>query len=176
MVIPDTVIYYSDSAMTVFSPGSLLIARATITNKYENLLEGPERVNGTISVQSFGIAPRTVVIPLVRGNLMRPPIFQGNIALAPGRAAELSTLWTPIASDGRLIFEGTPFVNLSDSARVYGPLTCEAWSDVQLFERVQPIRFGGIQYTMVFKVIFIPSAVERKLTPPIGSTGSSPWE
>ena len=104
------------------------------------------------------------MIPLARGNLVRLPIFQGNIALAPGSAAELATLWTPIATDGKLIFEGTPFVVLSDSARVFGPLTCEAWSDVQLFERVQPIRFGGIQYAMVFKVIFIPSAVERKLT------------
>jgi len=108
-------------------------------------------VQGTITVQSFSQIPRVMLVQLTTGNLLQPPVFQGNIAVPPGGSAQFSTLWLPYATDGEIVFEGLPFT-VGGGARIYGPITFQATAEVQIFERVQPIRFGDLEFTRVFRV------------------------
>ena len=104
-----------------------------------------------IIVQSFAQIPRTLTIPLTTGNLLKPPVFQGNIAVSPGSRAEFSELWLPYATDKKIVFEGLPSTRVGN-ADFYGPVRFLASAEVQLFERVQPIRFGSLEFTRVFMV------------------------
>ena len=151
--VPDTVLMYTTSAWTNFYPASTLIAEMKLTNVYDDLLEGEALVQGSMMLQSGGTVPRTLVIPLAPGNLLTPPIFQGNVALPPGESADFSTLWTPLCTDGKMLFEGTPYVAEGDSGRIYQPLDCLLSGEGQIFEKVQSIKIEGEMVRLVFRVL-----------------------
>jgi hypothetical protein len=135
-----------------YSVSGALIMNVTVTNAHDDLLEGEAFVDGLVTVQSFSEIPRALTIPLTTGNLLAPPVFQGNVALAPGASAVFSTLWIPFATDGTIVFEGLPYVTV-DGAKIYGPIDFLPSVDVQIFERVQPIQFEGEMFTIAFRVV-----------------------
>lgn len=148
---PDTVLLRYDQDLDMYFLESLLAFNVRVTNQLEDLLQGAAQVEGTITVHAISDIPRVVNVPLRTGNLLQPPVFQGNIALPPGRSAEFSTLWLPIAVDGEMVFEGlTPTPGPGGS--YYGPITFIAEARVQLFERVQPITFGNLTFQRIFNV------------------------
>ncbi|HCV43226.1 MAG TPA: hypothetical protein DGH68_07055 [Bacteroidetes bacterium] len=148
---PDTLEGYWDPLVQQYFINTPAILHATIRNVYDNLLQGEAHVEGQIVIQSFGAAPRTFLVPLSTGDLRKPPVFQGNIALPPDSAAEFSVLWLPISTDGHYAFVGYPHY-VQGGAEYYGPIGFLASAEVQLFQRVQPIRFGQLQFQLVFKV------------------------
>jgi len=148
VVSPDTVIVFlTQAGYFVNSP---LILNVNLTNIHDDLLSGPAKVEGLVTVQSFSEIPRTMIITLTTGNLLGPPVFQGDISLPPGSSATFSTLWTPFAVDGSIVFEGLPFVE-ANGKKYYGPITFLPNAEVQIFDQVQPIRFEGAQFILVFE-------------------------
>jgi hypothetical protein len=148
---PDTVALHYDEGTHQYFLNSVLFFNVDVTNVYQNLLSGDALVNGTITIQSFGEIPRVLVVPLTTGNLVQPPVFHRTISLAPGKKAEFTSRWIPYATDGNIVFEGLPSTVVG-SARYYGPITFLASAEVQLFERVQPIKFGHLEFRLVFRV------------------------
>jgi len=152
VVVPDTVQVYFDAASQQYYLNSQMIFNVTVTNMHDDLLEGEALVSGVITAQSFSQIPRVVLIPLTTGNLLQPPVFQGNIAISPGGVASFSTLWIPYATDGEIVFKDLPF-STDGTDKFYGPVAFSASAEVQLFERVQPIVFGAAEFTLVFREI-----------------------
>jgi len=147
---PDTVVVTISMVGTFLS--SVLRYDVNVINNYDNLLQGEAYVNGQVVVQSFGDVPRTCLIPLKRGDLRKPPVFQGNIALAPDSSAAFSAFWFPLATDGKMVWEDLPYSGINP--RFYGPIQFVASSEVQIFSRVQAIRSGQIEFALVFKVTY----------------------
>jgi hypothetical protein len=145
---PDTALVTVDQTGTYLS--SLMRFDVNVINSYDNLLQGEARVNGQIVVQSFGNIPRTCLLPLTQGNLGRPPVFQGNIALGPDSSADFSAFWFPLATDGKMVWEDLPHTGGNPS--YYGPIRFIASAEVQIFDRIQAIRFGQLEFEIVFKV------------------------
>lgn len=152
-VVPDTIEVFQSPDDGSYSMNSSFTFKVTITNLHDDLLEGTAQVGGNISVFTFGAVPRLVVVALTLGDLRRPPVFQGNIALPPGKDAEFDLYWLPIpnANNGHMLFEGESYVE-KDSARVYAPISCIAYATAQLFERVQAAKAGECQFSLVFRV------------------------
>ena len=147
----DTLTVFQDSHSGGYFFADPVIINATLTNIYDDLLQGTARVDGKIIVQSFGQAPRTVVTVLTPADLRSPPQFQGNIALPPGEKALFSAIWIPHATDGSYIFDGLPYVQVGN-AKLYGPISMTAYSDLQIFENVQSLRSPQIQFSLYFSV------------------------
>jgi len=148
IIAPDTVIVYkTKSGYSVNTP---LIMNVTITNSHDDLLQGEALVDGLVTVQSFSEIPRALTVQLTTGNLLAPPVFQRNIALGPGASAQFSTLWIPFGIDDKIVYDGLPYVQ-SASGRIYGPIDFAPAIEVQLFERVQPIKFDGAMFTLTFR-------------------------
>jgi hypothetical protein len=147
--IPDTVNVYFDGANYYFN-GAFVIG-IVVTNVFDDLLQGKALINGRVFLQSFSQVPRAFVVPLSVGDLRSPPVVGGNIAIGPGRQAEFSVLWVPISTDEEVVFAGLPYTEVG-SDRLYGPIDFIAYADIQLFERVQPIRLPSLQFSLVFKV------------------------
>lgn len=149
---PDTVDVYWDSFSHQYSLNSTMVLKVEVTNVHDDLLQGKARVGGRIRVQSFAQIPRVLLVELTNGNLRTPPLFQGNIALGPGKKAEFSELWLPYATDKQIVFEGLSYVE-QGARRIYPPIFFIATADVQLFERVQPVRSSETAFAIVFRVI-----------------------
>lgn len=148
VVSPDTVIVFlTQAGYFVNSP---LIMNVTLINIHDDLLSGPALIDGLVTVQSFSEIPRTMTVTLSTGNLLAPPVFQGDVSLPPGGSATFSTLWTPFAVDGSIVFEGLPFVE-ANGTKYYGPISFLPNAEVQVFEQVQPIQFEGAQFVLVFE-------------------------
>ncbi len=148
---PDTVEGAYDPVTGQYFLNTPIILKAKLTNTYDDLLQGAALVNGTITLQSFSAVPRVCLVPLSTGDMRKPPVFQGNIALGPGTDAEFSVIWLPVATDKKYVFEDIPYT-LVGKDRFYSPITFIAVAEVQIFERVQPIRFGNLEFTVVFKI------------------------
>ncbi len=151
MQSPDTVLLYRDGVTGNYYLSTPMTFRVIVTNTYQDLLQGEARVGEQIVAQSFATVQRTMVVPLTLGSLLRPPVFQNTVALAPQSDAEFSLLWLPIGTDGRWVFEGNPFVNLGGD-QLYGPISFLASADAQIFSRVQPVRTPQIAFTKYFRV------------------------
>jgi hypothetical protein len=147
---PDTVLVYN--IMGVYFINTPLIMNVNVTNRHDDLLQGDALVDGLVIVQSFSEIPRVLLVPLTTGNLLTPPVFQGNIALGPGASAQFSTLWIPFAVDGSIVYGGTSFVQ-TPTGRIYGPIDFIPSVEVQLFERVQPIKFEGQAFSLIFREV-----------------------
>jgi hypothetical protein len=148
---PDTVEGAYDQMSKQYFLNTPIILKAKLTNTYDNLLQGAALVDGTITIQSFCAVPRVCLVKLTTGDMRKPPVFQGAIALGPGTSADFSVIWLPIATDNKYVFEDIPYT-LVGNDRFYSPITFIAVADVQIFERVQPIRFGNLEFTVVFKI------------------------
>ena len=146
---PDTVEAYFDGF--AYYMNTPMIFKVSVTNTYNDLLQGTAQVGGTIVVNSFSQKPRTLTVPITAGNLLAPPVFQGNIAVAPGKQASFSTLWVPYALDKKIVWEGTSYTTIGD-ARYYGPITFIGSADVRLFQKVQAVKTAELQFKAVFKV------------------------
>ena len=149
VIAPDTVIVF------FVQPGSWfvntpLILNVNMTNVHDDLLSGPAQVEGLVTVQSFSAIPRTMTVDLTTGNLLGPPVFQGEISVPPGGSATFSTLWTPYAADGSIVFEGLPFVE-ANGRKYYGPISFLPNAEVQIFEQIQPIKFEGAEFQLLFE-------------------------
>jgi hypothetical protein len=120
-----------------------------LKNLHDDVLQGTALIGARIVVQSFAEIPRMCVVELTRGDLRSPTLFQGSIALPPATAAVFSKLWIPEATDGEMIFTGLPSRVVGDMT-VYGPITCVAWAEAQVFEKVQSQRTPNIQFTIFF--------------------------
>jgi hypothetical protein len=149
---PDTLFCEYDNFAKAWSFGAPLIAIVRVINKYDNLLQGEARAEGHIDFQSFGASPKLIVIPFSHGSLRKPPIFAGNIALAPDSAAEFQTLWIPFATDGKVIWEGNPYVTLPTKEKLYGPIPFLFIGEVRLFDKIQPMKIPETRFSMYFKV------------------------
>jgi hypothetical protein len=57
-----------------------------------------------------------------------------------------------VSVDGTIVFEDLPFVQ-DGGAKIYGPIDFLPSVEVQIFERVQPIQFGGEMFTLTFRVL-----------------------
>jgi hypothetical protein len=154
-VSDDTVSVHRSSTTGDYYFSSTMVLKVEVTNLHDDLLQGPARIDGRITLQSFSQIPRTLVVPLTRGDLRTPPVYQGTIAIPPGSKAEFSILWLPYATDGAVVFEGLPFTQVG-SARFYGPIAFIGSAEVQLFERLQPVRSGSLEFSLVFKVETAP--------------------
>lgn len=151
LTAPDTVDLYLDAMTTIYYLITPMVLSVTVRNTHNDLLEGDALVQGRVVIQSFGEIPRTAVVPLSLGNLRTPPVFQGRIALGPDRKAEFSQLWVPQTTDEKMVFEGwTP--QPAGERVVYGPISFKARAEVQLFERVQPVRSAEYDFARVFRV------------------------
>jgi hypothetical protein len=145
MVSPDTLVAHYDALLDQWFLNTVSVFRIHLTNRHDDILQG----KALIGVQSFGAIPRTCVVELTRGDLESPTLFQGNLALAPGAAAEFSRLWVPQATDGEMIFTDLPST-IVNGMTVYGPITCIAWAEAQIFEKVQSMRTPDMQFTIFF--------------------------
>ncbi len=150
LLAPDTVRAYAPFGGGYFFDNSMAIS-LVVTNVHDDILQGQALVGGSVYLQSFSEVPRAFVVPLTLGDLRTPPVAQGNIALGPGRHAQFSLLWLPYATDGQVVFAGLPYVQIG-SDKIYGPIDFMAYADVQLFERVQPVRVPSIQFRLTFRV------------------------
>jgi hypothetical protein len=146
----DTVEMYFDGLTGQYFINTPMILNVRVINTHDDLLEGEALIDGLMTIQSFSEIPRTMTVPLGTGDLRTPPVFQGNIAIAPDSAAEFSTLWLPIAADGKVVYDGLPFVQVGGS-RVFGPIEFMVSVDVQVFERVQAIRAEGFAFSQIFR-------------------------
>jgi len=148
---PDTVEVLIDrkSGLWLFVSAPITIS-VHVVNRFDDILEGKAQVEGLVTLQSFAEIPRAIAATLVSGHLLRPSIFEGDIALSPGDTAKLSTVVNPIAVDGMLVFEGLP------GGPVFGPIPFIASGTVKVFERVQPVRLREFSFSMVFKQTFVP--------------------
>ena len=149
-VTPDTVDVYFDDRSGLYYVTSQLVFNVTMTNAYNDLLQGEALIDGEVSVQSFSAIPRVVLVHLTPSSLIQPPVFQDGLSIPPGNAASFSTLWIPYATDGKIVFDGLPFTMVG-TAKIYSPISFSATARVQIFERVQPIEFGGIEFSIVFR-------------------------
>jgi hypothetical protein len=149
-VTPDTVDVYFDDRSGLYYVTSQLVFNVTMTNAYNDLLQGEALIDGEVSAQSFSAIPRVVLVPLTPSTLLQPPVFQGGLSLPPGGVASFSTLWIPYGTDGQIVFAGLPFTTVG-TAKLYGPIPFSATARVQIFERVQPVEFGGIEFSIVFR-------------------------
>lgn len=149
---PDTVDVYYNGITQGYYLNSVMVLKVVVTNVHDDLLQGLALVGGRITLQSFGEVPRILVVPLSASNLRTPPLFGGNLALGPGRKAEFTELWLPYSTDSHIVFEGVSYTVVNGD-RVYGPIDFIAFSDVQIFERVQPIRTSPLQFRLVFRVV-----------------------
>jgi hypothetical protein len=149
----DTIDAYFDTQSGQWYLSTPVILSIDITNTYDNLLQGAARVNGMVTIQSFADIPRTMVVQLTLGNLRTPAVFHGDLGLAPGAKAQFSELWLPYCVDGTFVLDGLPYITI-DADRIYGPITFICSAQVQLFERVQPIRFGDFTFTRTFRQRF----------------------
>lgn len=147
----DTVEAVWESFTSQWYFNDVMTFRVEITNVHDDLLEGKARVDGMILVLAFSDIPRATRAPLNTGNLVKPPVFQGNIAIGPGRQAVFSTFWLPVALDGNAVWEGLPFTAVG-AEKIYGPISFLGVAGAQLFERVQPIQFGEIKFELCFRV------------------------
>jgi hypothetical protein len=147
----DTVEGYYDDGFKTYFLNTPIIMGVKLRNTYDNLLQGAAKIRGQTVVQTFSQVPRVCVVPLSLGDLRSPPVFQGNLAIPPGAAADFSFIWLPIATDNKYVFEGVPYT-LIDKVRTYSPIAFVANAEVQVFERVQAIKFGGLGFTVVFKI------------------------
>jgi hypothetical protein len=150
VIAPDTVVVYQleGGAWAVNTP---LILEVSVINAHDDLLQGEALIQGIATIQSFADIPRVVTIPLTMGTLLRPPVFQGDVAIAPADSAVFSTLWLPIDPQGVIVFDGLPFTTANER-KYYGPIDFDASAEVQMFEKVQPIRFGGYFFSLLFEV------------------------
>ena len=144
VVAPDTINVVYDPQSGQWFVNTPLIVNVLVTNSHDDLLQGEALVNGLITIQSFSAIPRTIVVPLSTGSLLQPPVFQGNIAIAPGTSAEFSTLVVPIATDGKMVFEGLP-------GPIFGPIDFIATAEVQIFDHIQPIKIPGYSFVIAFR-------------------------
>lgn len=149
LVSPETLAVHYDALLDQWFLMSPAEFRIRLTNRHDDLLQGTARIAARVVVQTFGAMPRTCVLEFTRGDLRFPTLFQGNLALPPGRSAELSRIWLPIATDGHIVFDGLPSTP-GNGALLYGPVTCIAWAEAQIFERVQPLRTPDIRFAVVF--------------------------
>ena len=147
---PDTVEVHYDGTSRMWFVNTPLTLKVTLTNLHDDLLQGAARINGRITLQSFAQVPRTFVVQLANGNLRAPPIFQGNIALAPGAKAELSELWLPYGVDRSFVLDGLPYITVGTD-RIYSPITFIAFVEVQIFERIQSTKSDPFEFTRVFR-------------------------
>jgi hypothetical protein len=148
---PDTIEGAADPNTGQYYLNTPIILNVLMKNTYDNLLQGTALVKGRLVIQTFSAVPRTCVVTLSTGDLRRPPVFQGNIAIAPDSTALFSLIWVPIGTDNKYVFEGVPYT-LIGNTRFYAPITFLAQAEVQLFERVQAIRFGNLEFKVVFKI------------------------
>ena len=155
-VTPDTVDVYFDDLSGLYYVTSQLVFNVTMTNVYNDLLQGEALIDGEVSAQSFSAIPRVVLVRLTPSTLLQPPVFQGGLSLPPGSTASFSTLWIPYATDGKIVFDGLPFTMVG-TAKLYSPISFSATARVQIFERVQPIEFGQVEFEIVFRDIPIDS-------------------
>jgi hypothetical protein len=149
MISPDTLVAHYDALLDQWFLNTVSVFKIHLTNRHDDILQGKALIGARIVVQSFGAIPRTCVVELTRGDLESPTLFQGNLALAPGAAAEFSRLWVPEATDGEMLFTDLPST-VVNGMTVYGPITCIAWAEAQIFEKVQPIRTPDMQFTIFF--------------------------
>lgn len=152
LTAPDTIQLFLDGVTGTYYLNTPMVLKVVVTNVHDDLLQGRARVQGSITLYSFSQIPRTMTVPLTTGNLRTPPVFQGNIAIAPGARAELQELWIPYATDGRIVFEGLPSVPGTGGSLLYGPIDFRAFAEVQLFEKVQAIRSPEISFVLAFNV------------------------
>lgn len=149
LVSPDTLIAHHDPVRDQWFLNTVSEFEIHLTNRHDDLLQGKALIAAHIVVQSFAEIPRTCIVELTRGDLRSPALFQGNLALAPGAAAEFSRLWVPEATDGNMLFTDLP-CTIVNGMTVYGPITCVAWAEAQIFEKVQSIRTPDMQFTLFF--------------------------
>jgi hypothetical protein len=147
----DTISMVYDGLTQMYFMNDQMVFTTSVTNVFDDLLQGAAKVEGKITIQSFSEFPRVLVVQLTRGELRTPPIFQGNMALAPSKSAEFSTLWYPKAVDGNMVFADLPFTGLNGS-KLYGPVKFQAQSTIQIFERLQPVKSNVLEFTLWFKV------------------------
>lgn len=126
----------------------------SLKNVHNDLLQGDAAVEGLITVNSFGQVPRVCVIPLSKADLLTPPIFQGTVSLPPGKQAVYSVQWMPLATDGKMMFEGNSFV-ITDSAEVFGPIDFIANAEVRIFEKIQPSKIENYRFRLYFKALLM---------------------
>ncbi len=153
LTAPDTIQAFLDGITGSYYFNTPIVIKVVVTNVHDDLLQGTARVQGLITLYSFSQIPRAMTVQLTTGNLRTPPVFQGNIALAPGAQAEFQELWIPYATDGRIVFEGLPSVPGTGGGVLYGPIDFKAIAEVQLFEKVQAIRSPQIAFSLAFNVI-----------------------
>lgn len=151
IVAPDTVEVFLDGLTGIYYFNTPLIVRLAVVNMHDDLLEGEARIGGQIVIQSFSQIPRTALIPLSTGNLLRPPVFQGKVAIPPLDSALFSILWVPYATDGNVVFKNLPYT-LAGNTKIYGPIDFIATAEVQIFERVQSTRGKELRFSRTFRV------------------------
>jgi hypothetical protein len=146
----DTISVYYDDVYKKYYLDDPMIFSSSVTNEHINLLQGTARVNGVIHVQSFSQIPKLIEVTLNPADMRYPPTFQGNIALPPGNKAQFSTLWVPVAIDGKIIYEGLPYT-LVGGIKLYGPISFTAVAEIQIFDRVQAIKSKPIEFKAYFR-------------------------
>jgi hypothetical protein len=149
MSSPDTLVAHYEIMEDRWFLSTASMFEVRIKNLHDDILQGKALIGARIVVQSFGQIPRTCVVECSRGDLRFPTLFQGNIALPPASEAVLSKLWVPEALDGKMIFTDLPSTVVGDKT-IYGPITCVAWAEAQIFEKVQRVRTQNLQFTIYF--------------------------
>jgi hypothetical protein len=147
----DTISCSFDSVGNAYFFNDQLTFNTTITNIHDDLLQGDARINGFIRVQSFGAVSRTVLVTLTPAELRFPPLFQGRLALAPGKSAQFVSIWVPIATDKKAVFVGFPY-NVVNGKRLYGPVDFLAATTVQIYDRVQHIQSENLKFKLYFRI------------------------
>ena len=147
---PDTVDMFYEPLSGGYFPSSALGLEISVENAYDNLLQGDAEVGEKVVLQSFGVSPKIIVIPLTLGNLLSPPVFRGSIALPPKSAAKFSAQFLPLGSDGLPVYLGSPYTS-TDTTKLYGPIEFIATANVRIFERVQPITISEYRFSLYFR-------------------------
>jgi hypothetical protein len=148
---PDTISVYYDPLRKLYALNDRMNFQVSIKNNFDDLLQGTAKVEGGITVQSFSEAPRLMLVTLTKGDLRTPPVFQGNIAVAPTKSADFSVLWYPLAVDKKMPFDELSFTMI-DGERLYGPIKFQAYAVTQIFERLQPVRSNTLEFERYFLV------------------------
>ena len=128
--------------------------RVYVQNRYIQLLEGTQLINGKINLFSFVPLPRASSLSLTRSNLFSPPIFQQRVALPPGDSAKLEVGWSHTVIGGGRLYDSLQYTERYQGTtriRTFAPISITAEGEIQIFERVQAIALKPITFTLVIQ-------------------------
>jgi hypothetical protein len=143
----DTIYIMLDSLERQISWGTARF-RLAVRNGYEDLLEGQILVSGRLNILVTSPIPRVAVVPIDRTDLLSPAIFQDHIAVPPGDSATFILSWNYFVV-GASVYDDVPYTERFEGLRrirVYQKMYFSAGASVQVFERLQAVKTGTVDF------------------------------